>query len=382
MPGPRIGFACLWDRTNPAGTWSYTPWLLRAAMRRHAEVPDVGVRVPAARELALRLAHARWRGGRPITTWHQSRVTDAYCRRVVARAAAAAECDAVLEIQDVAPLDRPFFLYQDLSFDALLECLDRSGPLPPGLAVAGLPPSLLRRRRDRQRSVYERAAGVIAMSRWLATSLVEVSGLPPEKVHVVNPGRSAVDAGGPGASPPPRRDPPRRRLLLVGKGFIGKGGDLAVAALAILRRRVDPAITLTVVGPREWPLPGAVPDGVDFLGVRPRAEVARLYDTHDLLVVPSRLEGFGIVFAEALARGLPCIGRDAFAMPELIEPGTNGALTTGDDPAALAATIAQVLADDALYQRCRSGAEAAAAHYTWDRAAREVVEVVTRALGR
>lgn len=181
--------------------------------------------------------------------------------------------------------------------------------------------------------------------------------------------------------PLPERVGPRHRLLFVGRDLLGKGGDLVLAALAILRREVNPAITLTVAGPAEWPLPGEVPDGVAFLGLRPPDEVARLYDEHDLFVMPSRLEGFGIVFAEALARGLPCIGRDDYAMPEIIEPGTGGALLAGDDPAELAALIAGVLDDDQLYANCRQNAPKVVSWFSWDRAAGEFVDIIEGALG-
>src|SRR5215469_16704822 len=78
--------------------------------------------------------------------------------------------------------------------------------------------------------------------------------------------------------------------------------------------------------------------------------------------MPSRLEGFGIVFPEALARGLPCIGRDSYAMPESITPGVSGGLITGDDEHELAGIIAAALADDALYEACRERAPRVAPH--------------------
>lgn len=377
MPGPRIGFACVWDQPDPARTWSYTPWHLREAMRGYAEVVDAGVDIPARAQLALKALHARRRGGRLVTTWQQSRLTDTLCAADVRRRAGRAGCDAVLEIGDIAILDRPFFVYQDLSFDVLAQVSEAGDvALPLGLTRRDV-----RRRQERQRRVYERAAGVLAMSHWFARHLVEVSGLPAEKVHVVQPGRSAVPDGAEPAGVPVR-DRPRRRLLLVGTGFLGKGGAQVLAALEILRREVDPAITLTVAGPRAWPLPGPIPPGVRFLGVQPRSAVAHLYDTHDLFVMPSRFEGFGIVFAEAVARGLPCVARDAYAMPEVVQPGLTGALITGDDPHELARTIAQTLADDSLYAKCRSRAEEAAAWFTWRRAGQQAVEAITRTLAR
>jgi glycosyltransferase involved in cell wall biosynthesis len=369
----RIGFACLWA-PRPEATWSHTPWHLRAAMRAHADIVDVGVALPASAQAALKGLHVRWQNGRPITVWKQSPITDALCTTQVRRRAARASCDAVLQMQDLAVLDRPYFLYQDMSFDALVEMREQAGvPLYRGMSAAAL-----RRRQERQRTVYERAAGVLVMSRWLARSLVGRTGVPAEKVHVVHPGTSSVAATGHRV---PVRDRPRRRLLFIGREYTIKGGDLAVAALAVLRREVDPQITLTVVGPAAWPGSGAPPDGVEFLGEQPFAEVVRLYDSHDLFVMPSRLEGFGIALAEAGARGLPCVARDAYAMPEIVRPGVNGALITGDDPAELAKVIAGVLADDALYESCRARAAQTAAYFSWDRAGREALAAIRRGVG-
>ena len=96
--------------------------------------------------------------------------------------------------------------------------------------------------------------------------------------------------------------------------------------------------------------------------------------------MPSRLEGFGIVFPEALARGLPCIGRDAYAMPESITPGVSGGLITGDDEHELAGIIAAALAYDALYEAFRERAPRVAAYSSWERAGREATRLITQTL--
>jgi glycosyltransferase involved in cell wall biosynthesis len=370
--GVRLGFACVWDPDAPR-TWSHTPWNLREALRARTEVADLGVQLPRPARLGLQLAHARRSGGRLVSPWKHSTAFNAIARTVLAGSARRTAVDAVLEVQDLAVLDVPFFVYQDLSYDVLLGAWEADAATVPHFPA--LDRARVQARRERQLRVYERAAGVLAMSGWFARSLVDDTGLPASKVHVVHPGATAR-AAVPG--PLPVREAPRTRLLLVGRDFHTKGGDLVVAALEILRREHDPRVTLTVAGPDGWPLPGGIPDGVRFLGRIPAERVARLYDTHDLLVMPSRLEGFGIVFAEALARGLPCVGRSAFAMPEII--GRNGALVRGDDPAELATVVARVLADDAMYETCLAAADEVAAHYTWERAAGEVLTAVTGTL--
>jgi glycosyltransferase involved in cell wall biosynthesis len=163
--------------------------------------------------------------------------------------------------------------------------------------------------------------------------------------------------------------------------FYRKGGDLVLEALKILRRDYDPQITLTMVGIEKWPLPGEPPEGVNFPGIVPASEVARLYQTHDVFVMPSRAEPFGLVFAEALSWGMPCVARNAYAMPEVVTPGVSGALIEKDDADELAASIAAVLADDDLYARCAARAPQIAQYFSWERVAREVVQVIDRTVG-
>ena len=159
--------------------------------------------------------------------------------------------------------------------------------------------------------------------------------------------------------------------MFVGTTFLVKGGDLLLAAFEILRRRHEDA-TLTIIGPQAWPMAGLIPEGVQFMGRVGPEQLSQIYEQHDLLVVPSRLEGFGKVFVEALSHGLPCIGRRAFAMPDLIQPGINGDLVESDDPAELAARIEAVLGNEEIYRSCDAMRGDVMARFNWDRAAHDV----------
>jgi glycosyltransferase involved in cell wall biosynthesis len=94
--------------------------------------------------------------------------------------------------------------------------------------------------------------------------------------------------------------------------------------------------------------------------------------------MPSRVEGFGIVFSEALAAGLPCVARRAFAMPELVEDGVAGTLVDDDDPDALAAAIGGVLADRDVYQRVAQQRETLLRKHNWSTIAASMVEGMHR----
>jgi hypothetical protein len=382
---PRLGFACAWD-VPPEATWSHTPWQLRAALRTRTEVLDLGLDWPPLLRRGLRALGAHRDGGRWGTHWKQHPVTTSLAGRRLRAAEARLRPDVALQMGDLATLDTPFLLYQDASYDLLLDRLGENGG-PDGAAAdpaaraahfPGLSRTALLRLRDRQREIYQRAAGVLAMSHWLAEHLVRVSGVPAARVHVVPPGANGL----PEPIDPAPRDGSRHRLLLVGKDFHTKNGELVLAALALLRRDHDPDFELTVVGPRDWPLPGPVPEGVRFRGRLPLPDVQALYGTHDLFVMPSRFEGYGIALVEALAHGLPCVARQDCAMPEIVTPGVNGALLSADgDAAELAGLIAACCADERLYQRTAAGAAAVRAEYRWGRAAEDVLRVAAAVLG-
>jgi glycosyltransferase involved in cell wall biosynthesis len=396
----RLGFACAWDPL-PEPTWSYTPWHLRSALCARADVVDIGMSYPTAVRLPLKALNARRVDGQWVSMWKHSRLARGYSRHALRAGEQANPCDVVLQIQDLAPLRTPYLVLQDLSYDVLLDEMDAHGPL---VHFPSLTRSDAQRLRDRQRRIYEGAAGVLAMSQWFADHLVRVSGVSVDRVHVVRPGASAAVAapvGGPtlsdshddgtvrtgtgdadddGENPRLRSatERPRRRLLFVGKDFVTKAGGQVLAALALLRAEVDPDITLTVVGPRVWPLPGEPPAGVRFLGRLPIDEVRSLYGQHDLFVMPSRFEGFGIALVEALSHGLPCVARTAFAMPEIVRPGDNGDLVTGDDPAELAGILARLLEDDGVFARTAAQSAEVRRYYSWSRAADDVLAVATK----
>jgi len=96
------------------------------------------------------------------------------------------------------------------------------------------------------------------------------------------------------------------------------------------------------------------PDHVRFAGLR--IDTERYYSVADVFVLPSTYEGFGLVFLEAMASGVPCIGlkgdypRTIVATEEIIQDRVTGliALNSSDD---LAANILTLLEDEELRRR-------------------------------
>ncbi len=95
-------------------------------------------------------------------------------------------------------------------------------------------------------------------------------------------------------------------------------------------------------------------------------------------MLPSWFEAYGLTFLEARAAGLPCVGRRAFAMPELVPEGT-GALVAEDAGAEdVAAAIHSVCTDDAPRDRVVRDASAVARENSWNAVAGRMLEVIGR----
>jgi len=125
-----------------------------------------------------------------------------------------------------------------------------------------------------------------------------------------------------------------------------KGVEDLIAALPAVRAAV-PGATLRVVG-RGNDLPrlqavaqrlGVLGAGVEFLGFLPDPLLAEELRTCRLFALPSKKEGFGLVFLEAMAHGRPCLGARAGGIPEVITSETGVLAEYGDVPGLAAACI-------------------------------------------
>ncbi len=93
-------------------------------------------------------------------------------------------------------------------------------------------------------------------------------------------------------------------------------------------------------------------------GVVSAAELAALYARSDLFVLPSRFEGYGMAFTEAMAHGMPVVGTTAGALAETV-PAEAGVLVQVDDADALAQALRCLIEAPELRERLAAGARAA-----------------------
>lgn len=204
---------------------------------------------------------------------------------------------------------------------------------------------------------YRRCDHLIANTRDIADYLMR-GGWPVARVHYL-PNFVAAER-----APPVDRDslgtPAGVKVILaLGRLHANKGFDLALQALAHLP---EAHLWLAGEGPLRHELEDqaralGLGDRVRFLGWR--ADVAALMAAADLLLCPSRHEPLGNVVIEAWAQGLPVVAAAAAGPAALIREGENGLLAPIEDPAALAAAMARLLAQPDLARRLAAAGEAA-----------------------
>lgn len=160
------------------------------------------------------------------------------------------------------------------------------------------------------------------------------------------------------------------RFLFSGSLIHRKGVDLLVSAfLRLAQERSDVRLTIMGDGEMKASLGTAlqpVSSLVYFAGFRDWDDLPAAYASADVLCVPSRYDGWGLVVPEGLAAGLPVIASNRTgAALELLKPRANGWLVPADDEAALfrAMSDAASLTDEQL-RASADAAVASVAHHT------------------
>jgi len=183
-------------------------------------------------------------------------------------------------------------------------------------------------------------------------------------------------------------------LLSVGDLKPRKGQALSLAAFARVRSRYPQARYYLAGGlaqsayarrlrafVREHGLEGSV----SFLGALPPQELARYYQGASLFVLTPRqeglrFEGFGLVYLEAGAHGLPVVATRSGGVPDAVKDGETGLLAEPDDVPGVAEAILRLLSDPELARRLGCQNRLWAETLTWERCAKEQLQAYCRLL--
>lgn len=247
----------------------------------------------------------------------------------------------------------------------------------PLAAETGLDPAEAVRLRRRERDNLRLARHILVPSPHTRAILMAEYGVAEERITVLLPGIDRV-----AAVALPKAHPPL--ILSVGILHPRKGHDVLIKALGAL----DDLDWQAVIVGNPWDSAhvealhrqvAASPVGrrIRLAGRVETEERDRLYAEASLFALATRYEGYGIVFNEALAQGLPIVSCRTGAVPDTV-PGAAGLLVPVEDVAGFAGALRLLLTDDGFRTRMAAAARrAGAALPGWQETAARAAAVLT-----
>lgn len=200
----------------------------------------------------------------------------------------------------------------------------------------------------RTRQVYQCADRIVCISKQVLNALPKEAQSKGCVIH------NGVD---PELFSPPHTESRKPRILSVGNLITTKGHALLLRAFARVRQQI-PDCELEIIG--EGPERGRLFALANELGVLPRVNFRGRQDRHTIaramrecavFALPSRYEGLGCVYLEAMACGKPAIGCFGQGIEEIIADSKNGCLIPPNDETVLTETLTRLLKDGDLRRK-------------------------------
>lgn len=356
---PSLVFACEWYY-NRKKSWSGTHLSIFNALKRYYEVTDFnmgsGFLSTAIRQLSRRI------GFQPSK--HNGEKANRRAQQKFANTDV-----PIFQFGDTPDIGGcRSFVYQDLSW-LYLERLYRENPSE--FQYSGFNRFNLEQIHNnalKQDAFYRKdnCAAILAMGHWYEKFLLNDCRLPRDKVYHIGGGCNLNAL---------RIDGSKKignKILFVGKAFERKNGPLVVEAFRILKKQL-PEAELYIAGPKRLAIDG---EGIHCLGELNTSQLSEYFNLCDIFCMPSIFEAYGLVFAEALTYGLPCIGRDAYEMPYFIEQGETGYLLKSQSAEELAKLMRMALENSDMKKNVQSKRNFYIEEYSWDRVASRAQKII------
>lgn len=202
-----------------------------------------------------------------------------------------------------------------------------------------------------------------------------------DRVHTIPCGVSHAYRLIPARSVRPADAPDKRTIIYVGRMDPYKNVDTLLRAFADIHERSPVPVELAIVGapdPRYPHYPNlanelGIQDSLRWTGYLSDKELLDLFGTADLLIHPSRYEGFGLQVAEAMAAGVPVISSTGGSLPEVA--GDAALMVEPDDIQGYVRHAVDVLSSPELWQKLSEAGRQQAAQFTWRRTAEETLKI-------
>jgi glycosyltransferase involved in cell wall biosynthesis len=181
-----------------------------------------------------------------------------------------------------------------------------------------------------EQQAIDNVAGAFYASTWAAESAVRDYHADPRKIHVVPLGANLTQEPTPEEVRRWIEERPMKpcRFFFIGVDWVRKGGDTTLALVEYLTKQ-GLRCELTIAGcqvPPEILLPPYVKTVGFINNTTPegQAQIRKHFSESHFLIVPSRAECFGLVFAEASAHGVPSLSAHTGGIPTVVHHGVNG----------------------------------------------------------
>jgi len=221
------------------------------------------------------------------------------------------------------------------------------------------------------RRMTNRCDALTANSMFTARLVYEMTG---RKATVI-PYGSTIEVHDPESPTASRRDAPR--VLFVGRLIERKGLPYLIEAMAHLRQHIPATLEIVGTGGQQARLTNLAADhgvanAVHFLGRVSQSELAQLYATCDVFVLPSIVdsrgdtEGLGVVLLEAMSYARPVIATAVGGISDIVQNEQSGLLVPEKDALALASALKRLLSNRTFAEQLgEAGKEFVKTHFSW-----------------
>jgi glycosyltransferase involved in cell wall biosynthesis len=243
---------------------------------------------------------------------------------------------------------------------------------------AGLAPARRDELRELEQSALAMARHIVVTSPTTAQTLIDDFSVPADKIMVAVPGTDAAPRAKGTGKP--------LQLLSVGSVVPRKAFDVLVHALAPLAE-LDWRLSIVGAMDRSPEALATLEDAIAQAGLEHRVtlvgpakqrELDVHYDAADIFAMPSLYEGYGMVLAEAMARGLPIVCTTGGAAASTV-PDAAGIKVPPGDIEAFSDAVGRLIADPELRRQMADAAwTAGQALPRWEATARQIAEVLRR----
>lgn len=202
---------------------------------------------------------------------------------------------------------------------------------------------------------------IIADSKFTKKQIIKFYGLKPSEINVIRLGTEKKYKNyniNIRKFKHENKLPDKKMILFVGRiNDTRKGLDVLINSFQKVLDRTDAILVIIGEGDKskfeEISKKLNIIENIFFMGYVDNNTLNKFYQSCDVYVTPSRLEGFGLTILEAISNGAPIIASNVSAIPEIIEDGKNGLLVTVDDPNQLAKAIHCILNNKELRDKIK-----------------------------